>query len=47
MPTKAPTKEPPPLFIVNDNIVGYYYLPTATNPGAGQTPKHVVFFQPF
>jgi Homeodomain-like domain len=24
---KAP-KEPPPLFIVNNNIVGYYYLPT-------------------
>ena len=40
-------KEPPPLFIVNDNIVGYYYLPTATNPGAGQTPKNVAFFQHF
>ena len=46
LPTKAP-KEPPPLFIVNDNIVGYYYLPTATNPGAGQTPKNVAFFQHF
>jgi hypothetical protein len=46
MPTKAP-KEPPPLFIVNDNIVGYYYVPTATNPGAGQTPKHVAFFSHF
>ena len=45
MPTKA--KEPPPLFIVNDNIVGYYYVPTATNPGAGYTPKHVLFFNHF
>lgn len=40
-------KEPPPVFIVNDNIVGYYYLPTATNPGAGQTPKNVAFFNHF
>jgi hypothetical protein len=45
-PTKPP-REPPPLFIVNDNIVGYYYLPTATNPGAGQTPKNVVVFNHF
>jgi hypothetical protein len=40
-------KEPPPVFIVNDNIVGYYYLPTATNPGAGQTPKNVLFYNHF
>ena len=46
LPTKAP-KQPPPLFLVNDNIVGYYYAPTATNPGAGQTPKHVLFFSHF
>jgi hypothetical protein len=46
MPVKT-AKEPPPLFIVNDNIVGYYYLPTATNPGAGQTPKNVAFFNHF
>jgi hypothetical protein len=46
-PPVRPAQEPPPLFIVNDNIVGYYYLPTATNPGAGQTPKHVVFYSHF
>jgi hypothetical protein len=46
LPTKSP-KEPPPLFTVNDNIIGYYYVPTATNPGAGQTPKHVAFFNHF
>jgi len=47
-PTEKPAaKEPPPLFIVNDNIIGYYYLPTATNPGAGQTPKNVVVFNHF
>jgi hypothetical protein len=40
-------KEPPPVFTVNNNIVGYYYLPTATNPGAGQTPKNVAFFNHF
>ncbi|HZP68534.1 MAG TPA: hypothetical protein VFB29_01205 [Pseudolabrys sp.] len=45
-PEKVP-KALPPLFIVNDNIIGYYYLPTATNPGAGQTPKHVVVFNHF
>jgi hypothetical protein len=45
IPVKAP--KPAPLFIVNDNIVGYYYLPTATNPGAGQTPKHVLFYTHF
>ena len=48
MPVKAPTPvKPPPFFIVNDNSVGYYYAPTATNPGAGQTPKHVLFFTHF
>jgi hypothetical protein len=45
VPVKA--KEAPPLFIVNDNIIGYYYVPTATNPGTGQTPKNVVFFSHF
>src|SRR6201999_2230781 len=38
-PASAP--KPPSLFIVNENVVGYYYAPTATNPGAGKTPKNV------
>lgn len=45
-PEKGP-KAQSPLFIINDNIVGYYYVPTATNPGAGQTPKNVLFFNHF
>src|SRR6478752_8851480 len=44
---KSVTPQLPPVFAVNNNIVGYYYLPTATNPGAGQTPKNVSFFQHF
>jgi hypothetical protein len=43
--TKAAT--PSPLFTVNDNSVGYYYAFTATNPGAGQTPKNVLYFTHF
>jgi hypothetical protein len=39
--------EPTPLFTVNDNILGYRYLARATYPGAGQTPKNVVFFNHF
>ncbi len=52
-PPSAVTSQPakpgqaPPLFTVNDNIVGYYYLSTATNPGAGQTPKNVLFYNHF
>lgn len=34
-------------FIVNDNIFGYYYVPDATNPGAGKTPKNVLVFNHF
>jgi hypothetical protein len=44
---KAPPKAPPPFFLFNENVLGYYYTPTATNPGAGQTPKHVVVFNHF
>jgi hypothetical protein len=44
---KPVTPELPPVFTVNNNIVGYYYLPTATNPGAGQTPKNALFFSHF
>ena len=39
--------EKPPLFIVNDNTVGYRYLATGTDPGAGKTPKNVLFFNHF
>ena len=35
------------MFAVNNNIVGYYYLPTTTNPGAGQTPQNGLFFSHF
>jgi hypothetical protein len=42
----APPK-PSPLFIVNENVVAYYYLPTATNPGAGTTPKDVAYLSHF
>jgi hypothetical protein len=49
MPVKAPppSTAPPPFFIVNDNTIGYYYAPTATNPGAGKTPKNVLTFTHF
>lgn len=58
MDSSPPPAENPPVqsqaadksgswFIVNDNVTGYYYLPTATNPGAGKTPKHVSFFTHF
>ena len=52
MDAQAPAEKPgtpelPPVFTVNNNIVGYYYLPTATNPGAGQTPKNALSFSHF
>jgi hypothetical protein len=49
VPMKAPppAPAPPSFFIVNNNSVSYYYAPTATNPGAGQTPKNVVNFTHF
>src|SRR5262245_7936050 len=46
-PVKAGPAKPAaqtPFFIVNDNMLSYYYAFTATNPGAGTTPKHVVAF---
>ena len=30
-----------PYFLVNENSLSYHYEFTATNPGAGKTPKHV------
>jgi hypothetical protein len=46
--TKAPPRPPPtPFFLVNDNSIGYAYVFTGTNPGAGQTPKHDVNFTHF
>jgi hypothetical protein len=49
MPVKAAPKPvpPPPFFFVNENSVSYSYAFTATNPGAGVTPKHVVNFTHF
>ena len=48
-PAPEPLKpgEKPPLFIVNDNTVGYRYSATATDPGAGKTPKNDLFFNHF
>jgi len=36
-----------PYFLVNENSVSYRYEFTATNPGAGKTPKHVGTFSHF
>jgi hypothetical protein len=50
MPTKTPVvKAPPatPFFIVNENSLSYHYEFTATNPGAGKTPKNVGTFSHF
>jgi hypothetical protein len=49
VPVKAPAPPAaePPTFLVNNNSISYYYAPTATNPGAGQTPKNVVNFTHF
>jgi hypothetical protein len=46
IPAKAPST-PEPFFTVNDNSVGYAYVFTGTNPGAGQTPKHDLNFTHF
>ncbi|MEJ0075981.1 MAG: hypothetical protein WDO17_11135 [Alphaproteobacteria bacterium] len=32
---------------MNDNIVGYDYVPAATNPGPRQTPRNVLFYNHF
>lgn len=37
----------PPFFLVNDNSLSYHYEFTATNPGAGVTPKNVLTFTHF
>jgi hypothetical protein len=49
LPVKAPkvAPPPPPFFFVNENSVSYSYAFTATNPGAGTTPKHVLNFTHF
>lgn len=49
LPVKAkPMKAPdPPYFLVNENSLSYHYEFTATNPGAGKTPKHVGTFSHF
>ena len=48
VPVNAPPPAAPtPLFIVNDNSVGFAYAFTATNPGAGETPKDDVNFTHF
>ena len=45
-PASAPAPAPP-FFLVNQNLLSYSYQFTATNPGAGQTPKNVVSFSHF
>ncbi len=48
LPVKAPPPPPEaPFFFVNDNSLSYHYEFTATNPGAGTTPKDVVSFTHF
>src|ERR1700742_4422148 len=49
LPTKAAPKKPLeiPYFLVNENSLSYHYEFTATNPGAGKTPKHVGTFSHF
>jgi hypothetical protein len=39
--------EKPPLFIVNDNTLGYRYAATGTDPGSGKTPKNDLWFNHF
>ena len=50
LPTKAAAVKPAaeePFFIVNDNSISFHYEFTATNPGAGTTPKDVFTFTHF
>jgi len=49
MPVKAAKVKAPetPYFLVNENSLSYHYEFTATNPGAGYTPKHVGTFSHF
>jgi hypothetical protein len=48
LPVKAPVKVlEAPFFLVNDNSVSYHYEFNATNPGAGNSPKHVSTFTHF
>jgi hypothetical protein len=49
LPAPEPVRpgEPQPLFTVNDNTLGYRYWIRGTDPGAGQSPKNVVFFNHF
>jgi hypothetical protein len=49
LPVKAAkvAPPPPPFFFVNDNFLSYHYEFTATNPGAGTTPKNVASFTHF
>lgn len=50
LPAKAPVLKAPaeaPFFFVNDNSLSYHYEYTATNPGAGYTPKNVFTFTHF
>ena len=48
MPVKALAPvSPAPFFFVNDNSISYHYEFTATNPGAGKTPKNVLTFTHF
>ena len=50
LPTKAAAVKPAaeaPFFFVNENSFSYRYEFTATNPGAGETPKNVFSFTHF
>ena len=48
MPVKALQPAPAmPFFFVNENSLSYHYEFTATNPGAGVTPKNVFTFTHF
>jgi nucleoside-specific outer membrane channel protein Tsx len=49
LPVKAAPKKvvETPYFLVNENSVSYHYEFTATNPGAGKTPKNVGTFSHF
>jgi hypothetical protein len=46
LPPSAPATGPS-LFTVNENFLAFYYAPTATNPGAGETPRLVLSYTHF